>query len=336
MRRTKTPKLGPQRPGSDRDTARRNRLLLYALIAVIVLMIWLAGVIILGGTDQQGGAGGQSPSGADRAANEPAPSGADSSADNSGENAEDSDGAPSEQEPVDAEEVSQSLGPPSGGGVPDGEVAIEDQEGRSNGQRGFVSTFIGNAYGYTGSDVDEYLSGISGTVERGSYLASPAGQEIERYAKVVGSGGAENAAVMDDYNINAGPALQKPISDERASELLTPQANRAVSEGYTEAELENATYATVSYAIGDRYGNPENGEDFGEVYGDVDHYSQDLILVGGGATSADTGSSGLTILAGSAPRAIEDPEADMPDPDAPKVGEVPEGNHEHDHLPGAP
>lgn len=199
---------------------------------------------------------------------------------------------------------------PRGGGVPEGEVAIEDEEGRSNGQRGFVSSFIGGAYGYTGTDAGEYRNGYENRIDTSTYYDSPGGAELESYAALVQGDGAQNAAILEGYNILSGPPVAAELRVSEVEGLATGYASRILEEDFLSA----ASLARVEYAIGDRYGDPEKDEDFGEVYGGVDYYAQELVLV-------EDRDSGWVIMAGGPPESVEDPDADMPDRSAPKVAE---------------
>lgn len=314
---------------TTQDRSRRRKAIIVIVAVAVVVAGWVVLITALAGND---GEGSSDSSGAQRnaqqagtpedgggAGSEPGGgqpgseggSGGGSPADDSS-----SPGGPSEEE---LEEVADdALSPPPGGGAPDGEVPIEDEEGRSNGQRGFVSSFVGAAYGYTGEDPEEYRAGYESRIETGTYYDSAGADALQEYEALVEDGGAENAAILKDYRATSGEPLETEV-DAAALEEFAPQE-------VMESEApEGATVAEVTYAVGERYGDPSKDEDFGDVYGDVDYLKQRLFL------SREEG-SGWRLVAASAPEATEDPDADRPDPGANKVGEPSgAGGHGHSH-----
>ena len=203
--------------------------------------------------------------------------------------------------------------------MPEGEVAIEDEEGRSNGQRGFVSSFIGKAYGYTGKDVQAYRSGYEGYIDTATYYDSAGASALEKYASLVEDGGAENAAVLEEYTIVSGEAVEQQVAASQVEGFAPRQL--------MESEVpDGATVSEVTYAVGNRYADPSTDEDFGKVYGEVEYLNQRLFVARSEGGSSE-GGSGWTILAASSPRPTEPPK--RLDPDAPKVGYEPPGGHDH-------
>lgn len=297
------------------------------VIAAFGLVVWVAAIVALAGGGPGGGSGadggrrepgearGQARTpdggGGERGGGEPGKAEGARAGDGSGEAPS---GDSSEEELEDAAE--EALSEPPGGGVPEGEVPIEDEEGRSNGQRGFVASFVGAAYGYTGSDVGEYRAGYESRIDPGAYYRSAGGEVLKEYAALVRDGGAENAAVLKDYRITSG----EPVETEVNASELAGFAPRGVRQG---PMPEGASISEVTYAVGDRYGDPSKGEDFGKVYGEVDYLAQRLFL------SREEG-SGWKILAASAPRQTRNPNADRPPAGAPKVAE-PAGPGGHSH-----
>lgn len=299
------------RPSTQQDRSRRRKAAVVITIAVLLIAGWIAAIAVLAGNGGEQArtpdAGGGQPSedGADPAGGQPSSgSGGDSGS-------SDSSGGPSEEEVENA--ADEVLSEPPGGGVPDGEVAIEVEEGRSNGQRGFVASFVGKAYGYTGEVVKAYRAGYEPYIDTETYYDSAGGAVLEEYAAMVEDGGAENAAVLEEYRITSGEPVKTQVNEAELEQFAPPK----VMEG---GMPEGASLAEVTYAVGDRYGDPSKGEDFGKVYGDVDYLKQRLFL------SREQG--GWTIRAASAPLPTEAPE--RPDPDAPKVME-PQGPKGHRH-----
>jgi hypothetical protein len=299
----------------------RAKVAVWVALALVVVGVWIAVVVALGGNDGGGedaSTDGGQPSGAEtttKGGEDEQASGA-SEGDGSGTADGEEAGTDSGDGPVEGQEASSDgLSEPVGGGVPEGEVAIEDEEGRSNGQRGFVSSFVGAAYGYTGKDVEEYRSGYEGRIDTGTYYDSPGGETLNYYASLVEDGGAENAAVLEEYTIISG----EPVGQQIAPGELTG----FVPERLMQAETPPAaSVSEVTYAVGNRYGDPAEDEDFGKVYGNVKYLEQRLLLA-----RAEEG-SGWIILAAGAPESTEPPE--RPDPKAPKVGEPGgPGGHEH-------
>ncbi|WP_047865431.1 hypothetical protein [Rubrobacter aplysinae] len=298
-------------------TSSRAKVAVWVALALVVVGVWIAVVVALGGGGEDDSTDGGQPSGAettegksgDRASE-------DSEAGGSGTGEDEDAGTGSGDGPVQGQNASNDgLSKPVGGGVPEGEVAIEDEEGRSNGQRGFVSSFVGAAYGYTGKDVEEYRSGYEGRINPDTYYDSPGAETLSYYVSLVEDGGAENAAVLEEYTILSG----EPVGQKIAPGQLT---------GFVPAQLMQAetppaaSVSEVTYAVGNRYGDPAEDEGFGKVYGDVKYLEQRLLLAKRGE------GSGWIILAASAPESTEPPE--RPDPDAPKVGEPGgPGGHEH-------
>ncbi|MDN5697796.1 MAG: hypothetical protein L0G70_07455, partial [Rubrobacter sp.] len=93
-----------------------------------------------------------------------------------------------------------------------------------------------------------------------------------------------------------------------------------------------ATVAEVIYAVGNRYGDSEedasDDEEFGQVYGEVEYLEQRLFI------ARTSEGEGWKILAASAPRATEDPDAGERPPGAPKVMDPHgpgTGGHDHGH-----
>lgn len=313
------------RPGHNTHATRhhgsKRKLVLWMALAAVVLGVWLAVVLALGGGGEGGERGGST--GHEKAestsAGEQASAGGDSAGRDAGEGDDESSGDGSGESQNVSDDV---LSERPGGGVPEGQVAIEVEEGRTTGQRGFVSSFVGAAYGYTGEDVEEYRSGYEGRIDTGTYYDSPGGQTLRYYASLVDDGGAQNAAVLREYRILSGEAVEQQVA---ASELR----------GFVPRQLmdsetpEGATVSEVIYAVGNRYGDPAKDEDFGQVYGDVEYLKQRLFM-------ARTGEGGgWVILAASSPKPTEDPDAGEPAPGAPKVGYEPPGGHEHGHEHGA-
>lgn len=201
-----------------------------------------------------------------------------------------------------------------GGGVPIGQVDIRVKEGRTNGQRAFASGFVEAAYAPAGSDEAEYREGVEEYVEPDSYYESEGGRVLDDLA---GDGAeapeAGNAAVLVEYEITSGPALNNTVT---ASEV-----RRFVRGGSLPPDaLSGATLAELVYAAGERY----DGSGIDGVSGEVRYYAQDLLL-----TEASGEESRWTVLAGSAPERVEDPNAGAPAHQAPKVGAPNGGGHEH-------
>jgi hypothetical protein len=299
-------------------TTGRTKVAVWVALALVVLGVWIAVVVALGGGGDDDSTGGGGPSGAEsteKGSGEQA-SGAsnrDGSGDGEGDEAGTDSGADDSVEGQNAS--SDGMSEPVGGGVPEGEVAIEDEEGRSNGQRGFVNSFVGAAYGYTGEDVEEYRSGYEGRIDTATYYDSPGGETLGYYASLVEDGGAENAAVLEGYTILSG----EPVGQEIPPDQLEGFVPQRLMQSETPP---GASVSEVTYAVGDRYGDPAEDEDFGKVYGEVKYLKQRLLLA-----QREEG-SGWIILAASAPESTEPPE--RPDPDAPKVGEPGgPGGHEH-------
>lgn len=300
------------------DRSRRRKTIAALVVAAVLIAVWVAMIAPLAG-----GSGGSEGSGDSGQSENPqqagTPDGAGEQAAGGGSPQGGSpqggspQGGPSEEEVEDA--ADDVLSEPPGGGVPDGEVPIEDEEGRSNGQRGFVASFVGAAYGYTGKDPEEYRAGYENRIDTATYYDSAGGKVLEEYAAMVEDGGAENAATLEDYRITSGEPVETQVNEAELQEFAPPQA--------TEGGMpEGATISEVTYAVGDRYGDPSKDEDFGKVYGDVDYLEQRLFL------SREEG--GWRIVAASAPQPTEPPK--RLDPDAPKVAE-PQGpgipDHEH-------
>ena len=287
----------------------RAKTVLLVAGAVVLVAGWVAVIAALGGVGGGGSGEEPPPEQAGQPAGGEAPATGGSGQDDSG------------TEQAKPQNVSdEMLSEPLGGGVPDGEVAIEDEEGRSNGQRGFVASFVGKAYGYTGADAEAYRSGYEGYIDTSTYYDSAGGEALNYYASLVENGGAENAAVLEDYTILSGEVVGQQVA---ASELsgFTPRQLMAAE------TPEGATVSEVTYAVGNRYGDPSKDEDFGEVYGEVEYLKQRLFLA-----RAEDG--GWKILAASSPQPTKLPE--RPDPDAPKVGYEPPGEgHHHGHEHGA-
>lgn len=321
------------RHAAPRSTS-KIRILLWVALVVLVLGVWAAVVIALGGGEQGGGSDAEEANQSEQSSSEQNPEGADDGSDSEDGTAEDAGGS-GERRDVDDEVLSER----PGGGVPEGAVAIEDEEGRSNGQRGFVSSFVGNAYGYSGDDVQEYRSGYEGYIDTSTYYDSPGAETLGYYASLVEDGGAENAAVLKEYTILSGDVVGRQVA---ASELrgFTPPK-------LMQAEVpEAATVSKVTYAVGNRYAGanaeadaeagakagaePEKDEEFGDVAGDVEYLEQRLFI------ARAEGGEGWKVLAASSPQATEDPDANRPPPDAKKVGE-PQGEPHgagtggHDH-----
>ena len=297
------------RASTPEQRSRRRKAIVVLVIGILLLIGWVAVVAALtgGGGEQQAG----TPNEGDRPATEGSPSPPDGSSQNPSEGDPSGTGSsgPSEAELEDV--ADETLSPPPGGGPPPGEVPIEDEEGRSNGQRGFVSTFIGAAYGYTGKDTEEYRAGYENRIDTSTYYDSAGGKVLEEYAEMVEDGGAENAAVLKDYRITSGEPVETQVNAKEIEQFAPPQVmQRKIPEG--------ATVSEVTYAVGDRYGDPSKDEDFGEVYGDVDYLKQRLFI------SREQG--GWKIIAASAPAPTEKPKT--LDPNAPKVME-PQGPHDH-------
>lgn len=298
-------------------TGGRAKVAVWVALALVVVGVWIAVVVALGGDGDDASTGEERPSGAEttgEGSGERA-SGAsegDSSGNGDGEEA----GTDSGDDSVEGQNASNDgLSKPVGGGVPEGEVAIEDEEGRSNGQRGFVGSFVGAAYGYTGKDVEEYRSGYEGRIEADTYYDSPGAETLGYYASLVEDGGAENAAVLEEYTILSGEPVGQQIAPGELTGFVPEELMRA-------ATPPGASVSEVTYAVGDRYGDPAEDEDFGKVYGDVKYLEQRMLLA-----KREEG-SGWIILAASAPESTEPPE--RPDPDAPKVMEPGgPGGHEH-------
>lgn len=266
-----------------------------------------------GGQEQGGGepTGSSGEASADQDANSDGSGGSGSSENGASDNGSGEDGDSYEN-------VEDELSERPGGGVPEGEVAIEDEEGRSNGQRGFVSGFVGAAYGYTGSDPEAYISEAERRVDTDTYYDSPGGDVLRETRAVVEDGGAESAAVLEEYRILAGPPVKSRVSASQVEGF----AGEDLLSGDGLSEM---SHARVTFALGDRYGDPSKDEGFGQVYGNVNYYAQDMLL-----RQAPEG--GWRIVAGGVPQPAEDPAADNPDPDAPKVMEPQgPGGGGHDH-----
>ena len=303
---------------SPGDRSRRRKAVAVIVIGAVVLVGWIVAIAVFAG--QSPPAGSEQGSGGEQQAPTPDESGqpaGDSGAGNTPAAGGDSPSSgPSEQELEDV--ADEALSPPPGGGAPPGEVPIEDEEGRSNGQRGFVSTFIGAAYGYTGEDVEEYRAGYENRIDTSTYYDSAGGQVLEEYAAMVEDGGAENAAILKDYRITSGEPVETQVNATEIEQFAPQQVMK-------QEIPPDATVSEVTYAVGDRYGDPSKDEDFGEVYGNVDYLKQRLFL-------SRAEGQGWKIIAASAPAPTEKPKT--LDPDAPKVGE-PQGpgipDHGHDH-----
>lgn len=296
-------------------TSGRAKVAVWVALALVVVGVWIAVVVALGGGGDNASTDRGRPSGAETTGER---SGDQASGASDGGRSGNGDGEEAGTDSGDGSVEGQNasndgLSEPVGGGVPEGEVAIEDEEGRSNGQRGFVSSFVGAAYGYTGKDVEEYRSGYEGRINGATYFDSPGGETLNYYASLVEDGGAENAAVLEEYAIISGEPVEQ--------EIPPGQLEGFVPERLMQAETPpGASVSEVTYSVGDRYGDPAEDEDFGKVYGEVKYLKQRLLLA-----RAEEG-SGWIILAASAPESTEPPE--RPDPDAPKVME-PGGPHQH-------
>ena len=246
------------RASTPEQRSRRRKAIVVIVIGILLLLGWVAVVAALTGGD--GGQGsGEGPS--QRQAGTPEET-TDSAASTPEEpvvqegTGDGSSSGPSEEELEDV--ADETLSPPPGGGPPPGEVPIEDEEGRSNGQRGFVASFVGAAYGYTGNDMEEYRAGYENRIDTSTYYDSEGGKVLEEYAAMVENGGAENAAVLKDYRIRSGEPVETQVNAAEVEEFAPRQV--------MEAEVpEDATLAEVTYAVGDRYGDPSKDEDFGQV-----------------------------------------------------------------------
>jgi hypothetical protein len=145
-----------------------------------------------------------------------------------------------------------------------------------------------------------------------------------------GVNGSESAAAMVEYEISQGPALGTSVSTVPVS----------LAEDFTEPgtltseDLEAASLGEVSYAVGGSYdesveGGPEDYADASVLLtGSVSYYRQTLVLAP--LTSPDGESERWTVLVGSEPMPIDNPNANAPDPSAPKVAD-PGGGHGGSH-----
>ena len=305
----------------------RGKLALWVALIAVVLGAWIALIAALGGAGGAGDRGEQSPASEQASGGDPGEGDAGEGDDDQGGSESSGEDGSNEDGSNESRNVSDDLlSQRPGGGVPEGEVPIEDEEGRTNGQRGFVSSFVGAAYGYTGKDVEEYRSGAERRIDPSTYYDSPGGQTLRYYASLVEDGGAENAAVLKEYRILSGDAVGQQVA---ASEL-----RGFVPQKLMDSETPpGATVAEVIYAVGNRYGNSEEDapedEEFGQVYGEVEYLEQRLFI------ARTSEGEGWKILAASAPRATEDPDAGERPPGAPRVGYEPPDGHDHDHQHGA-
>lgn len=310
--------MSRRRTNASAGSGGRGKLVLWIVGAVVVVAAWIAVIAALGGYGSSGDRGGSASQ--DQAGRTSVGEQASGGRDSAGSDGEEVDGEGSGDGSGESRNVSDDvLSERPGGGVPEGQVPIEDEEGRTNGQRGFVSSFIGAAYGYTGKDVEEYRSGAELRIDTATYYDSPGGETLRYYASLVEDGGAENAAVLKEYRILSGDAVNQQVA---ASELR----------GFVPRQLMQseppvgATASEVVYAVGNRYGDPEKDEDFGQVYGDVEFLKQRLFI----ARTAE--GEGWKILAASSPQPTEDPDAGERPPGAPKVMDPHgPGTGGHDH-----
>lgn len=210
-----------------------------------------------------------------------------------------------------------------GGGVPVGEVDIRVKEGRTNGQRGFAREFVKTVYGPSeGSSEGAYLDSIAEYIQRDSYELSDGWSEIE--SQMDGGG---NVAVMVEYEISQGPALGTTVPASLVEDFTEPGT-------LTSEDLEAASLGEASYAVGGSYdesieGGPEDYADASVLLtGSVSYYGQTLVLAP--LTSPNGESERWTVLAGSEPVPIDNPNANAPDPSAPKVAD-PGGSHGGGH-----
>lgn len=195
-----------------------------------------------------------------------------------------------------------------GGGVPIGQVDIRVKEGRTNGQREFASKLIEAAYAPADTDEAEYRAGVEEHVEPESYYESEGGAVLEEIeGDGAGAPEAGNAAALVEYEITSGPPVESAVKASEVTDFvrggsLPPDA------------LGDATLAELVYAVDEESGGS----------GQTRYYAQDLLLI----ETPNEGSE-WTVLAGSAPERVEDPNAGAPAPGAPKVGEPNGGSHEH-------
>lgn len=321
-----------------------SRTVLLGAVAALLLVIMVFAVFVMGGSGEEGSDSGMQTSreqdgadpssdqddqsqdsgedGRDQSGGEPSGSSANdpeaNDADSAGTGDSDGPASGSSEDADSYENIEDELSERQGGGVPEGEVAIEDEEGRSNGQRGFVSGFVGAAYGYTGSDPEAYLREAERRVDTETYYDSPGGDVLRETQAVVEDGGAESAAVLAAYRIIDGPPVKSRVSASGVEDF-------AGEDFLSGNGLSEMSHARVTFALGDRYGDPSKDEDFGQVYGNVGYYSQELLI-------RKTSEGGWQIVAGGVPQQTEDPNADRPPPGAPKVADpIGPGQGGHDH-----
>lgn len=237
-----------------------RRLVMFAGIAFLLIMVWIIGVFAFGGGGGDGAADPEQgeqeqPSGG--STNPESTRGAEDVPEGTVLEAGDDDPeAITADDPEEAErEKREEQGTTPEGGAeqePGGhdplgnEASSGDLTQRDQSRvRAAAAKFVTAAYGYSGEDPDEYNQEVGETVIWPEFFNSEGSREIERYAGQVEDSGTESAATLEEFDV----------------EDSTGEPGREVIEGY------------AYFATADTY------NDYGEIEGERAEYRQSLTII---------------------------------------------------------
>lgn len=217
------------RRGNPRD----HRVLLLVGGVGALLLVWIVLVVVVGGgqaSNQE--AGEPAATMPDPAVEEPEEgTGGTGGADGTGGSTADaSEGRSSEGRSTEGE--SSAAGPETAGS-PDADPYLGKPEGYGQSTpKAAAASFITAAYGYSGSDPNEYGYGVGETVIWPDFYYSPGADEIQRYTDEVAGPGAEHAASMTDF------VAEEASEGEGGAETVTGYAYFVVGQSYSSGDIE--------------------------------------------------------------------------------------------------
>lgn len=195
----------------SRGTSRKN-VVMIVLGGAVLVALWAAIVVLVGGVGdnrstaeapaRQAAAEEQSPS------SEPALRSRDDRSAPSEEREPENDGAKGEQHAHGGDSevpVPEELGgedavhDPLGTGARAGDLTQRDRLRLE----AAATNFATYAYGYTGDDEGQYLSGVNRAVDISTFYSSPGGEAVKAYAGQVAQSGVKSRAALEGFEITA-------------------------------------------------------------------------------------------------------------------------------------